>query len=80
MRNLRIPGYANPVMARLPLYWFQANANSAHHCLNHAQVVDLIENGPDAVRFRVVSQNPAGTAESAMDVRIPFLEDRLCWR
>ena len=35
MRDLKIPGYSEPVMARLPLYWFQANAKSAHHCLNH---------------------------------------------
>lgn len=77
MRNLRIPGYADPVMARLPLYWFQANAHSAHHCLNAPEEVDLIENGPDAVRFRVAARNPAGTALSEVDVRIPFLEDQL---
>jgi hypothetical protein len=77
MRDLKIPGYADPIMARLPLYWFQANANSAHHCLNHPKAVDLIENGPDAVHFRVVAQNPAATAESDIDVRIPFLQDQL---
>ena len=77
MRNLRIPGYADPVMARLPLYWFEANASSAHHCLNEPEAVDLIENGPDAVRFRVAGRNPSGTALSEVDVHIPFLEDRL---
>ena len=77
MRNLRIPGYVDPVMARLPLYWFQANASSAHHCLNEPEEVDLIENGPDAVRFRVVARNPARTALSEVDVHIPFLEERL---
>jgi hypothetical protein len=77
MRNLGIPGYVDPVMARLPLYWFQANAHSAHHCLNQPEEVELIENGPDAIRFRVAARNPAGTALSEMDVQIPFLEDRL---
>ena len=77
MRDLKVPGYVESVMARLPLYWFQANANSAHHCLNHPKAVDLVENGPDAVHFRVTAQNPAGTAESDMDLRIPFLEDQL---
>ena len=77
VRDLRVPGDPRPAMARLPLYWFEANANSAHHCLNCPRSLDLIENGPDAVHFRVVARNPAGTAESDIDVRIPFAEDRL---
>ena len=77
MRDLRIPGEAEPLMARLPLYWFKANAHSAHHCLNQPLAVDLIDNGPEAVRLRVVAQNPAGTAQSDIDVTIPFLPDRL---
>ena len=77
MRDLKIPGHDIPLMARLPLYWFQANAHSAHHCLNQPQQIDLIENGPDAVHFRIVAQNPAGTVQSDIEVRIPFLEDRL---
>ena len=77
MRDLKIPGYSDPVMARLPLYWFQANANSAHHCLNHPKAIDLLENGPDALHFRVVAQNPAATAQSDIEVRMPFLQDQL---
>jgi hypothetical protein len=77
MRDLRIPGATDPLMARLPLYWFKANANSAHHCLNQPISMDLLENGPDAVAFRVVAQNPAGTARSDIEVTIPFLPDRL---
>lgn len=77
MRDLRIPGAAQPLMARLPLYWFKANASSAHHCLNQPVSVDLIDNGPDAVAFRIVAQNPAATARSDMEVTIPFLSDRL---
>jgi hypothetical protein len=77
MRDLRIPGAAAPLMARLPLYWFKANARSGHHCLNQPISIDLIDNGPDAVAFRVVSQNPAATARSDIDVTIPFLPERL---
>lgn len=77
LRDLKIPGDARPLMARLPLYWFQANANSAHHCLNIAQAVELIENGPQAILLRVVGRNPAATAESAIEVRMPFLPDQL---
>ena len=77
MRDLRIPGAADPLMARLPLYWFKANARSAHHCLNQPISIDLIDNGPEAVAFRVVAQNPAATARSEIDVTIPFLPDRL---
>lgn len=77
MRDLKIPGYPDPVMALLPLYWFKANSSSAHHCLNVPREIDLIENGPDAVRFQVTAQNPAGTARSEVDVCIPFLDDQL---
>ena len=77
MRDLKVPGDTAPSMARLPLYWFLANANSAHHCLNEPKSVDLVENGPDAVRLRITSENPAGTAVSEVDATIPYLEDRL---
>lgn len=77
MRDLKVPGDPHSVMARLPLYWFTANASTAHQCLNHPKTVDLIENGPDAVGLRVVAENPAGTAESDIEVRIPFAADRL---
>ena len=77
MRDLKIPGYDEAVMALLPLYWFQANASSAHHCLNQPKQVDLIENGPDLVHLRVVSQNPAATALSEIEVYMPFFDDRL---
>jgi hypothetical protein len=76
-RNLRIPGKPTPVMARLPLYWFQANAASAHHCLNVLDRFDLVENGPEQARFTVCSHNPARTARSEVDVGIPYLLDRL---
>ena len=77
LRDLKIPGDASPLMARLPLYWFQANANSAHHCLNHPHQIDLLDNGPDAVHMRIVGRNPAGTAESDIEVRMPFHQDQL---
>ena len=77
VRDLKVPGFPATVMARLPLYWFVANANSAHKCLNVPRSLDLSENGPDAVCFRVVGRNPAETAESDIDVRIPFLEHGL---
>ena len=77
MRDLKVPGDTEPSMARLPLYWFVANSSTAHFCCNVPKSVDLIENGPENVRFRVVGQNPAGTAESDIDVTIPFLHDRL---
>ncbi|NKB69909.1 MAG: hypothetical protein GKR89_22785 [Candidatus Latescibacteria bacterium] len=77
MRDLTIPGDAAPSMANLPLYWFQANAHSAHHCVNEPHRIDLLDNGPDAVHMRIVGRNPAGTAESDIELRMPFLQDRL---
>jgi len=77
VRDARIPGFPHRVMALLPLYWFQANAHSAHHCLNVPERVDLIENGPECVRFRVLSHNPARTARSEVTVSIPYHQDRL---
>jgi hypothetical protein len=77
MRNLKAPGERESSMVRLPLYWFIANANSPHQCLNVPESIELIENGPEAVRLRVIARNPADTAESDVDVTIPFLQDRL---
>ena len=37
----------------------------------------MLENGPDALHFRVVAQNPAATAQSDIEVRMPFLQDQL---
>ena len=39
--------------------------------------IDLLENGPEALHFRVVAQNPAATAQSEIEVRMPFLQDQL---
>ncbi|KPJ69014.1 MAG: hypothetical protein AMS14_11830, partial [Planctomycetes bacterium DG_20] len=71
LHNLRAYAKTPPALVRLPLYWYQCNASTPLYCLNILQAFRLVENGPEALRFEVVSHNRGQRARSTMAAVIP---------
>jgi len=71
LHNLRARADIRPALVRLPLYWYQCNASTPLHCLNILETLRLQANGPEALRFELVSHNRGQRARSTMGVVIP---------
>ncbi|HUW81629.1 MAG TPA: hypothetical protein VMZ31_02385 [Phycisphaerae bacterium] len=70
LHDLRETSSHEPALVRVPLCWYPTNVQTRGHCLNELEQFRLEANGPDALRFRLVSTNPNHRARSTTLVEI----------